>query len=94
MERAPDEDFAVITITNEVGGVADALKNYFRNEPPTADEVLLAVSPPAFAKTRVAINDITGVPTMIEMIRAIWRGAGERAATLAAARSATESRGR
>eukprot|EP00752_Nemacystus_decipiens_P012350 g10948.t1 len=74
LERALDDDFA--TVTKAVGGVASELKNSFRDEPPGEEEVISAVPPVVFAKTRVAINDITGVHAMADMMRALGKGGG------------------
>ena len=40
------------------------------------DDVLPAVPPADFTKTRAAINDITGVHTMAEMMRAMVKSGG------------------
>jgi len=74
LERAINDDFAAIT--KAVGGVATELKNSYRDEPPRDDDVLPAVSPVEFAKTRAAINDITGVHSMAEMMRAMGKSGG------------------
>ena len=56
--------------------MATELKNSYRDEPPRDDDVLPAVSPVEFAKTRAAINDITGVHSMAEMMRAMGKSGG------------------
>lgn len=69
LEQALNQDLA--EITKQVGGVANILKQYFPDEPPKDHEVLPAVPPPEFAKTRMAINDISGVHNIAAMIRAV-----------------------
>ena len=74
LERAIDDDFAAIT--KAVGGAATELKTSYHDEPPEDDDVLPAVPPAEFAKTRAAINDITGVHNMAEMMRAMGKSGG------------------
>ena len=74
LERAINDDFAAIT--KAVGGVATELKNSYRDEPRGDDDVLPAVLPVEFAKTRAAINGITDVHSMAEMMRAMGKSGG------------------
>ena len=73
-QRAIDDDFAAIT--KATGGAATEQKTSYRDEPPGDDDVLPAVPPAEFAKTRAAINDITGVHIMAEMMRATGKSGG------------------